>query len=194
MKKEHMKVSRGKGAIVLLLLWLAWACAQENGASAQQPAAKQGTALRTRGRRAIVVRDAGRAHVLDLSEHIEAMRIEDATELSRTRKGGFVYLVLKVCGLSKVPPDDRQCGAGIECDLVWLKLDEAWRERDAKSVRYESCWQPITSDEGPKVSGRAVLLEYDDLRDNTRREVTYDADRPEEGLAEKSRPMPKDNP
>jgi hypothetical protein len=189
-----MKASHTKGAILLLLLWLAWAGAPENDAVAQQPAAKQGIALRTRGRRSVVVRDGGRAHVLDLSQHIEAMRIEDATELSRTSKGGFVYLVLEVCGLSKVPPDDRQCGAGIECDLVWLKLDDGWRERDAKSVRYESCWQPITSDEGPKVNGRTVLLVYDDLRDNTRREVSYDADKPGEGLTEKSRPMPKDNP
>jgi len=189
-----MKVSHGKAAVALLLVGLAWAGAARNSTAAQQTAAKQGIALRTRGRRAVVVRDGGRSHVLDLSRHIEAMRIEDAAELFVTRKGGFVYLLLEVCGLSKVPPDDRQCGAGIECDLVWLKLDEAWRERDAKSVRYESCWQPITSDEGPKLNGRALPLEYDDLRDNTRHEVTYDADRPEEGLAEKSRPMPKDNP
>jgi hypothetical protein len=186
-------MSHGKAATVLLLLCLAWATAASKSAAAQRPAAKSGIALRTRGRR-VVVRERGRSHVLDLSKHVEAMRIEDASELSRTRRGEFFYLVLQVCGLSKVPPDDRQCGAGIECDLVWLKLDGGWRERDAKSVRYESCWQPITSDEGPKVNGRTLLLEYDDLRDNTRHEVTYDADRPEEGLTEKARPMQKENP
>lgn len=187
-------MSHGKTAIVLLLLCLAWANAAGKSAGAQRPAAKQGVALRMGGRRAVVVKERGRAHVLDLSKHIEAMRIEDATELSRTRRGEFVYLLLQVCGLSKMPPDDRQCGAGIECDLVWLKLDQSWRERDAKPMRYESCWQPITSDEGPKVSGRTVLLEFDDLRDNTRHEVSYDADKPEEGLTEKTRPLPKDNP
>ena len=57
--------------------------------------------------------------------------------------------------------------------------------------RGEIAWY---SDAGPGVSGRTVTLEYVDLRDNTRHEVTYDADKPEEGLAEKSRPMPKDNP
>lgn len=189
-----MKVSRAKVAFVLLVVWLAWACAPEKRVAARQVAAKQEGALRTRGRRSVIVRDAGRSHVLDLTQHIEALRIEDASELFLTRKGGFTYLLLKVCGLSKERPDDRQCGAGIECDLVWLKLDDSWRERDAKSVRYESCWQPITADEGPKVSGRKVLLVYDDLRDDTRHEVAYDADKPEEGLAEKSRPMPKDNP
>jgi hypothetical protein len=187
-------MSHGKTTIVLLLLCLAWAGASEKSAVAQSPSAKNGIALRTSGRRAVVVKEQGRVHVLDLSKHIEAMRIEDASELYRTRKGEFIYLLLQVCGLSKMPPDDRQCGAGIECDLVWLKLDGGWRERDAKSVRYESCWQPITSDEGVKVNGRTVLLEYDDLRDNTRHEVTYDADKPEEALTEKTRPMPKENP
>ena len=187
-------MTHGKAAAVLLLLCLARADAVVSRSAAQQPAAKQGTVLRTRGRRAVVVREGGRSHVLDVSQHIEAMRIEDASRLFLTREGGFVYLLLEVCGLSKVPPDDRQCGAGTECDLVWLKLDEGWRERDAKSVRYESCWQPITSDDGPKVSGRTVLLVYDDLRDNTTHEVTYDADKPEAGLTEKTRPMPKENP
>lgn len=186
--------THGKAAAVLLLLCLARADAVVSRGAAQQPAAKQGIALRKRGRVSVVVRDGGRAHVLDLSQHIEAARIEDASQLFLTRKGGFVYLLLQVCGLSKVPPDDRQCGAGIECDLIWLKLDDGWRERDAKSVRYESCWQPITSDEGPEVKGRTALLVFDDLRDNTTHEISYDADKPEAGLTEKTRPMPKDNP
>lgn len=187
-------MAHGKAAAVLLLLCLARADAVVSRGAAQQPAARRGVSLRTRGRRSVVVREGGRAHVLDLSRHVEAMRIEDASRLFLTREGGFVYLLLEVCGLSKVPPDDRQCGAGTECDLVWLKLDEAWRERDAKSVRYESCWQPITSDEGPEVKGRTALLVFDDLRDNTRHEVGYDADKPEAGLTEKTRPAPKDNP
>ena len=182
-----------KAVTVLLLLCAAWACAPRESV-AQTPAARHGVALRTKGRRSVVVRMRGRAHTLDLSKHVDAMRIEGATELSRARKGGFVYLLLEVCGLSKVPPDDRQCGAGVECNLVWLKLDPRWKVSDAKSVLYESCWLPVTSDEGPKVSGRTLLLEFDDLRDNTRHEVSYDADKPEEGLTKKTRPMPKENP
>ena len=181
-----------KAATVLLLLCAAWACAPRASA-AQRASAKQGVALRTEGRRSVVVRVRGRAHVLDLSKHVDAMRIEGATELLLTRKGGFVYVLLEVCGLSKVPPDDRQCGAGVECNLVWLKLDPRWKVSDTKSVLYESCWLPITSDDGPKVRGRTLLLEFDDLRNNTRHEVSYDADKPEEGLTEKTRPMPKEN-
>ena len=151
-------------------------------------------ALRTRGRSAVVLREHGRAHVLDLRKLLEAAKIEDAREIFLTRGGGFIYLLLDVCGPSKLRPDEHQCGAGEECSLIWLKLDEAWRERDAKSVRYESCWQPITSYDGMKVSGRTMSLEYDDLRDNTQHELTYDADKPEAGLKDESKPLPKDNP
>jgi hypothetical protein len=188
-----MKASHTKGAILLLPLWLAWAGVPCGSGAAQQPAAERGTALRTRGR-TVVVRDGGRAHVLDLWEHVEAARIELAREIFLTRKGDFTYVLLQVCGPSKEKPDDRECGAGTECDLVWLKLDGAWRERDAKSVRYDSCWSPIVSYDGLKVSGRTAALEYDSLRDSTQHELTYNADKPEEGLTDKARPLPKDNP
>src|SRR2546423_13807954 len=85
---QGFKVSHRKTATVLLLLCVAWACAQCESAAAQTSAAKQGIALRTKGRRSVVFRRRGRAHALDLSKHVDAMRIEDATELSRTRKGG----------------------------------------------------------------------------------------------------------
>jgi hypothetical protein len=158
-------------------------------------AAAQGKVkVRAKGRRSVVVTERGRAHTVNLSEQIDAMRIEDASVLFLTRKDGFVYLVLSVCGLSKVPPDDRQCGAGVECNLVWLKLDERWRASDAKSERFESCWAPITSDGGPKVAGKLLTLEYDDLRENLHHVVTYDADAPEQGLKSETRPLPEQSP
>ena len=147
--------------------------------------------MRARGHGSIVVTERGRAHTLNIWKQIDAAHIEDVDVLFLTRKDGFVYLVLTVCGLSKLPPDDRQCGAGIECNLVWLKLDNRWRALDAKSERYESCWAPITSDEGPKVKGRLLTLEYDNLRDNLRHEVTYDADAPDKGLKSATRPLPE---
>jgi len=157
---------------------------------AAQGASAQGTVkVRAKGRRSVVVTERGRTHLLNISEQIDAMRIEDASVLFLTRKGGFVYLLLTVCGLSKVPPDDRQCGAGVECNLVWLKLDERWRALDAKSERYESCWAPITSDGGPQVKGRRLTLEYDNLRDNLHHTVTYDADAPEQALKSATQPL-----
>jgi hypothetical protein len=159
-------------------------------ASAQGASAQARVKARAKGHGSVVVTERGRAHAINVSKQVDAAHIEDASVLFLTRKGGFVYLVLTVCGLSRFPPGDRQCGAGIECNLVWLKLDGRWRALDSKSERYESCWAPITSDEGPKVNGRLLTLEYDDLRENLRHEVTYDADSPEQGLKSVTRPLP----
>ena len=177
-------------AAVLLALCLA--CAAQTGARATPPQGR--VTVRAKGRLGVVVTERGRAHTLDLTKHVDAMRIEDVSVLFLSRAGGFTYLLLDVCGLSKVPPDDRQCGAGIECNVVWLKLDGAWRVLDAKNERYESCWAPITSEEGPKVAGRRLTLVLEDLREEMRREVTYDADAPEAGLSVRRTPLPKTTP
>ncbi|MFL6282271.1 MAG: hypothetical protein ACJ74Q_03790 [Pyrinomonadaceae bacterium] len=160
---------------------------------AQGASAQSRVKVRAKGHTSLIVTERGRAHALNISKQIDAVHIEDASALFLTRKDGFVYLLLTVCGLSKMPPDDRQCGAGIECNLVWLKLDERWRVQDSKAERYESCWSPITSDEGPKVAGRLLTLRYDDLRENLRHEVAYDADNPERGLKSMTRPLPEQN-
>lgn len=179
------------GFVVLVLFALSVVCA----AGTQMGAAPQGSfKVRVKGRRSVVVTERGRARTLDLTGQIDAMRIEKASTLLLSRAGGFTYLLLDVCGLSKVPPDDRQCGAGVECNVVWLKLDAAWRVRGAQNQRYESCWAPVTSDEGPKVEGRRLTLAVEDFRDEVRREVTYDADNPEAGLTVKQTPIPKTNP
>jgi hypothetical protein len=170
----------------LLLACAAWA---QTGAAPQGP-----FKVRPKGRRAVVVTERGRAHTLDLSQEIDAMRIEEVSVTFLSRAGGFTYLVLDVCGLSKVPPDDRQCGAGIECNVVWLKLDSAWRVRGAQNQRYESCWAPITLEGEMKVEGRRLTLTVEDFRDEVRREVTYDADNPDAGLTVKQTPLPKTNP
>ncbi len=158
-------------------------------------AVPQGTVkVRAKGRRAVVITEQGRAHTFDLKEQIDAARIEKVSILFRSSRHGFKYFLLDVCGLSKVPPDDRQCGAGTECNVVWLKLDSAWRVRGAQNQRYESCWAPITLEDEMKVEGRRLTFAVEDFREEVRREVTYDADNPEAGLTVKQTPLPKTNP
>lgn len=149
---------------------------------------------RAKAGRAVVVTERGRSHTLDLTSEIDAARIEDVSAPFLTHKDGFVYLILDVCGPSKVPSDDRQCGAGTECNLVWLRLDRSWKKVDAGAERYESCWYPVTSDGGVRVEGRRLSLEFDDLREETHCVVTYDADRPERGLSVERKPLPKPTP
>jgi hypothetical protein len=195
---KHLMNAKVFVLLLLSLCMLSGATGTPNASGTRRFDTRQATrdkvSVRVKGRRAVVVNERGRSHTLDLSKHVAAARIEKASVFFLTRKGEFTYLLLDVCGLSKLPPDDRQCGAGIECNVVWLKLDQAWRVRDAKSELYESCWTPISSDEGPKVSGRRLTLVVDDLREEMRREVGYDADNPEEGLTLKQSAIPKTTP
>ncbi|HEY0173295.1 MAG TPA: hypothetical protein VGB98_19960 [Pyrinomonadaceae bacterium] len=172
---------------------LASACLLSGATAAQRGAGAEKATARVKGRQSVVVRERGRAHTLNVSKHADAARIEEASVLFLTRRGEATYLLLDVCGPSKVPPDDRQCGAGTECNVVWLKLDRAWRVAGGRSVRYESCWSSVSS-EGPKVAGRLLTLALEDFRDEVRREVSYDADSPEAGLSIKESAIPKSDP
>ncbi len=197
LKPESVKRPRRRAARVrvALLSALAFVCLLSGAwaPGAQRGAASEKVTARAKGRQSVTVRERGRTRTLDLTKHVDAARIEDVSALFLTRAGGFAYLVLDVCGLSKAQPDDRQCGAGIECNVVWLKLDLAWRVAGGQNVRYESCWSSVSS-EGPKVAGRLLTLALEDFRDEVRREVSYDADRPEQGLAVKESAIPKSNP
>ena len=189
-------MTRAKVTTLLMLLcaWLPPSAGATQRGGAASRAAPDKVSVRVRGRRSVVVTERGRAYTLDLTKHIDAARIEEASAVFLTRAGGFAYLLLDVCGLSKVPPDDRMCGAGIECNVVWLKLDAAWRVRGAQSQRYESCWAPITLEDEMKVEGRRLTFAVEDFREEVRREVAYDADNPEAGLTVRQTPLPKTNP
>ncbi|MBA3241862.1 MAG: hypothetical protein H0T60_11610 [Acidobacteria bacterium] len=147
-----------------------------------------------RGGRRLAFVERGRVHALDLRNQVGAARIEEAELLFVTARRDFTYLLIDVCGASRDRPDDRQCGAGRECDVVWVKLDRRWKVSEARSELYESCWAPVTSDDGPKIDDQRLLLKLDNLREWVSKEVGYDADRPEEGLTFKFFAIPKNSP
>jgi hypothetical protein len=139
--------------------------------------------VKARGRgRKVLVTSEGKSHLLDLGDSIDAAKLRDVEVLLMTRRPDFLYLLVSACGPSKLKSDDRQCGAGDECNLLWIKLNKEWKISDSKAVRYESCWSPITSDDGYKVKGRTLTLTYDDLRKNVNASLSYDADHPESGF------------
>ncbi|HEV3470733.1 MAG TPA: hypothetical protein VG148_15520 [Pyrinomonadaceae bacterium] len=176
-----------KAAALLILCVL---CAvRPSGAPAQKGAAADGVRVRARGR-SLVLSERGRSHVLRVADKIDAARIKGVTVVFVSRAGEFVYLLLDVCGLSKAEPDDRQCGAGVECNLLWLKLDGGRRVAASDSAHYESCWLPITSDEGYDVTGRTLRMRFSDLRERLEYTLTYDADRPGQGLQIEKHPAP----
>jgi hypothetical protein len=63
-----------------------------------------------------------------------------------------------------------------------LKLSGAWAIVEIKSVVYESCWSTVTSTDGLEIKGNTLKLNYDDFTNNKHVNLTYDAERPEQGI------------
>jgi hypothetical protein len=148
-----------------------------------QNGALQKSSIKVNGKnQQLILSVKGKTHRLNLKEHVDAAKLTSADLLFFSSRESFNYLVVSTCGPSKMKPDDRQCGAGTECNLMWLKMTSDWQASEIKSIRYESCWQPITSDEGYKVTQKGLELEYSDLREKKQYKVTYEADKPEQGF------------
>ena len=139
--------------------------------------------------RQLIVTFKGKPHSLNLGEKIDAAKITDTKIIFADRKDKFTYLLIDVIGQSKLKEDDRQCGAGIESNLIWVKLDQAWKIADSNSVRYESCWLSTTSDDGFRTNGYVLMLEIDDFRNDLHTTLTYDADQPEKGFLIEKNPI-----
>ncbi len=150
-------------------------------AAAAQSARAAGYKVSAAGR-GLVVRHAGKRHRLDAGALIDAARVREAEVLFATPKDGALYLVIDVFGDSRADRYDRQCGAGSEGNLIWLRLDRAWRVLASESIRYESCWSSIDMGDGVVVTGRRLRAEFENYREDLRVTVTYDADAPEQGF------------
>ena len=162
-------------------LILAIALLIQSGAQAQNTSSQPGIKARGRGSK-LILKSRGKTYRFDVSESIDAAKLDDASVLFATRRPDFTYLLIAACGSSRLESNDRQCGAGVECNLLWIKLSTDWKLKDIKSVRYESCWMPITSTDGYKIKGHILQLEYSDFRKKMDYHLTYDADRPESGF------------
>ena len=163
-------------ALLFALLWLSVGAAQT-----QPPAAPTDIKLRPHKRQLTLTVD-GHSYLLDVAAQLEAAKLEEATPLFFTRRTDFNYLLATVCGPSKLKPDDHECGAGTECDLLWVKLTPAWRVADSRAALYESCWQSSTSEDGYQIDKNILRVEYDNFLFKHHYRLTYDADQPERGL------------
>ena len=150
-------------------------------AMAQQTSEKPQIKLRAQGRR-LILTSRGVRRTLDVKDKVEAAKLDDVKLLFVSSKESFTYLLVSACGASKPVPDAGHCGAGEECDLLWIKLDTSLRMSDIKSARYESCWQPVTSSESYKINGQTLLVEYDDFSEKKHYKLSYNADQPEGGF------------
>ena len=163
------------------LLILALVLVVQSGAQAQNTSAQSGIKARARGTK-LILTSQGKRHTLDVSKNVDAARLDEVSVLFATRRQDFLYLLVDACGSSNLTSSDRQCGAGQECNLLWIKLNVTWQIKDIKATRYESCWAPISSYDTFHITGNTLQFAYSDLREDKDYKVTYDADKPEDGF------------
>lgn len=124
----------------------------------------------------------GKTQTLNIRAQIDAEKITDAEILFVNLRNNFVYLVISVCGQSREKQNDRQCGAGVECNLIWIKLDSKRQIVGVNSIRYESCWSSATSNDGYKINGNNLTIKFDNFREKLNYKVSYNADEAENGF------------
>ena len=162
---------------LIFLTVLFFACGSLYG----QKQAKDNYKIRAKGRQLIVTFQ-GKTHRLNTIEQVDAEKVTDTEIIFAGRKDNFTYLVVDVSGQSRAKQNDRQCGAGIESNLIWIKLDSAWKIAAIKSVRYESCWSSVSSDEGYKITGKSLFIELNNFREKQLVRLSYNSNEPERGF------------
>ncbi|HQU83131.1 MAG TPA: hypothetical protein PKY59_08410 [Pyrinomonadaceae bacterium] len=128
---------------------------------------------------------------LRLGEAIDASKITEAELLFADKKNDFTYLVVAVSGQSKSQVDDGHCGAGMESNLIWVKLNSRLKVVSHKSQRFESCWTSIVSDEGYVIKGKTLQMSVDNVSEKTTTEIFYDSANPDKGFKVEIKKMAK---
>lgn len=171
-----------KTIIIFILLLLA------SSIAFGQKAEKEAYKIRAKGSRLIVTYKS-KSHTLDATGQIDAAKVTGAEILFAGSKGEFTYLVVDASGWSREKQNDRQCGAGTEANLIWIKLDAKWRIAGINSQRYESCWASTTSTDGYRIEGDKLTIEIDNFRDDKNIKLIYNADEAEKGFQITEKPL-----
>lgn len=87
-----------------------------------------------------------------------AYRVTEWTELSKERRGARVFRLVKACGPSRAG-GSTYCGAGTECDLVWVE-SEGTRVRSVRTFLIASCFKNVEPAESCMIESRNLTCEY----------------------------------
>jgi hypothetical protein len=140
-----------------------------------------------RGHTLILTAD-GTRHTYTLSEKRVGVDMDQAKVLEFQNKNGLTYVLLDINGPSRRNGGARQCGAGSESSLVWLRL-KRWHLLEIRSVLYESCWFSIDYAK-PERQGTLYTISFSDFSAMKDKTVMYDRAHPELGLVLTGRSMP----
>ena len=147
------------------------------------------TSVTAVGRGQTLTLTVGKIHyTYTLSDMRIGVDMDEAKLLDIQHKNGLAYVLLDINGPSRRNGGARQCGAGYERSLVWLRL-ERWRLLEVRAVRYDSCWYTLESDVPLKQSGSLFTIAFMDFGAMKDKIATYDRARPELGFALTGRPM-----
>lgn len=164
-----------KTAIIFIILCCA--AASVFGQNSEAAAYK----IRANGR-TLAIKFKKKSYRFDFGKEIDAARITETEILFANEKEGFRYLVIDVSGWSHEKQNDRQCGAGTESNLLWLKLDANWKIADIKSVRYQSCWSGIDINDSFEITKNSLAADFDNIRDKVNVKLSYNSLEPEKGF------------
>jgi hypothetical protein len=164
-----------KSALIILILCFG---AAVFGQKSTDPAYK----IRADKRGGVVIRFKAKTHRLDVSRHTDAASVAASELLFAAEKAGFRYLVIDLSGGSRKKRNDRQCGAGVESNMIWLKLDAAWKIVGVRSARYQSCWSGTELNDAVKITKSTLEANFDNIRDRMNVRLFYSADEPEKGF------------
>ena len=164
-----------------------------------QQAQPLGAQLRVRWKdfNIIVMKD-GVKHAFGVDKEFAGGSIESVKLLSAKAAGDFIYLLFDVAGPSRGPEGAaKECGAGTERSLIWMKLDAAWNKVGSQSFAIESCWDAASLDSegapltftGPDLVARGTTFRAPPDKENTmgshkwmHYEIKYSIKHPENGL------------
>jgi hypothetical protein len=125
-----------------------------------------------------------------LDSKLHSTEIVSAKLLSAKEHEGFSYLLLEASGPSRgQSAASSYCGAGVETDLVWLKLNTKWEVVDSSSFLQGSCFETADGPDEGEWNGPVYSLEVTNYHDNAIYLVKYSYREPEKGLQITSKPV-----
>ena len=93
-----------------------------------------------------------------------------------------VYLLLRVCSRSPMSNPMGPCGGDEPCALLWIKADKDMTHHEIKSEIFASCSYNFDQIGKTRIAGGKLVVVYEDTAHRKKIELTYDNERPDQGI------------
>ena len=117
---------------------------------------------------------------LDLKPFSAASLITKADILFASQKDRVSYVVIFLSGPTRENGSSGYCGAGMEENLVWMKLSANWI-LEVRGVLVSSCAVTIEG-ESPRVNNDGIKLKFSSYPEGKQFNLIFDSKAPEQGF------------